>query len=302
MSARMRNEKTAPVVGAPLDGVSPMVKRLACMLLALMCVMWITPAALAADAPTTTNDITDTQNLLGKNESAVSDAMKRTEQETGVHVRLLYIDTFGTKDKSAWASTVLESTDPEPNTVLLAVASGDGSLVVCVSKNSDEWLNNQKTIDALSDAAMKPLTKQGAQDWPGSATAMMDEIRQQKQTSTNRGTMKIGVIVMGLVLVVLVGVIVVTVVVRRRREIDRDAAGTQDAEDAEKDSGKESEGATEPKETGVGAESDETRSTDRTPEPEPKGEGAAQTAQTERPMTRRELREARKRGRGLFGR
>ncbi|WP_165784853.1 TPM domain-containing protein [Bifidobacterium parmae] len=261
--------------------------------------MWITPAALAADAPTTTNVITDTQNLLGKNESAVSDAIKSTEQETGVHVRLLYVETFGTKDKAAYASAALEDTDPEPNTVLLAVASGDGSLVVCVSKNSDEWLNNQKTIDALSDAAMQPLTKQGAQDWPGAATAMMDEIKQQKKTSTNSGAMRIGVIVMGVVLVVLVGVIVVTVIVRRRREVDKDAA-TTDAHET----GDDGDGATVAGEDATVIGEDATVIGDGATVI---GDGAtvasaAPAAEPERPMTRRELREARKRKRGPFGR
>lgn len=297
MPARMRNGKTAPVVGAPVDGVSPMWKWLVCLVLALMCAMWITPAALAADTPTTTNDITDTQNLLGKNESAVSDAMKRTEEETGVHVRLLYVDSFGTKDKSAFASSALESTDPEPNTVLLAVASGDGSLVVCVSKNSDEWLNNQKTIDALSEAAMQPLTKQGAQNWPGAAMAMMDEIKQQKQTSTNSGVMRIGVIVMVGVLGVLVVVIIVTVVVRRRREVGEDAAQAVDADDRELSqvAASVTDAATE---TESGPEDPTVVSDDTVASPTV----MAPAEEPERPMTRRELREARKRRRGPFGR
>ena len=43
----------------------------------------------------------------------------------------------------------MESLDPKPNTVLLAVASNDGNLVVAVSSNSDEWLKKKSTVDAL---------------------------------------------------------------------------------------------------------------------------------------------------------
>lgn len=283
MFARMRNGKTAPVVGAPLHGVSPVVKWLVCLVLALMCAMWITPAAHAEDSITTTNDITDTQNLLGSNVSAVSDAMKRTEQETGVHVRLLYVDTFGVKkDASAWASSVLESTSPQPNTVLLAVASADGNLVVCVSSNSDEWLNNQKTIDALSDAAMQPLTKQGEQDWSGAATAMMDEIVQQKKTSTNTGAMTIGIVVMLIVLAVLVVVIAVAIVMRRRRGARKNAARATVEQDGKK--------------AAIAGDADEEAAA------APDTGESVRDAEPERPMTRRELREARKRRRGPFSR
>ncbi|WP_163196011.1 TPM domain-containing protein [Bifidobacterium platyrrhinorum] len=233
---------------------------------------------MAADSATLTDSITDTQNLLGSNVSAVTDRIKKTEEKTGVHVRLMYVDSFQTKKKTSdLVCAALESTDPAPNTVLLAVASGDGSLAVCVSRNSDEWLRDQKTVDALSDAAMQPLTKQGEQDWSGAAIAMMEEIEQQKQTSTTSGSIRIGVIVMGGVLAVLVVVIVVTVIVRRRREVAGDAKDVKDVKDSvvEGPSGS-ADGSDAP------------------------GEDA--TSEGGRPMTRRELREARKRRRGPFRR
>lgn len=248
------------VVEAPRRGVSCGVKRLCCLILALMCALWITPiAASAADTATFTNDITDPQNLLGANASKVSDAMKRTEEQYGVHVRLQYVETFDTDRKATeWACDALEDTEPQPNTVLLAVASGDGNLAVCVSSNSDEWLRDQKTVDALSEAATRPLANQGKQDWAGSATSMMDEIAQRKRTSTTSGMVRIGVIAMGGVLVVLVVIVVAAVVVRRRRA----SSAVSDA-----------------------------------------GSQAGNTGETSaRPMTRRERREASRRGRGLFRR
>lgn len=95
--------------------------------------------------------ITDPQNLLGDNLTKVIDAANRTKQETGVTVRLLYLESFNTTEKpEQWASQLLESLNPPANTVMLAVASHDGNLVVVVSPNSDEWLRSQSTVDQLS--------------------------------------------------------------------------------------------------------------------------------------------------------
>lgn len=243
---------------------------------------WLAPAATAVQTGTMTNEITDPQNLLGSNVSAVTDKIKSTEESTGVHVRLQYVDSFGTDTKPAtWAKRVLEATKPDPNTVLLAVASGDGNLVVAVSSNSDEWLRDGKTVDELSKAATVPLAKQNDQNWSGAAIAMMDEIAQQKQTSTNSRTIRIGVIVMGVVLVLLVIVVAVTVAVRRRREVSRDA----------KDEIAAGRSGDEPS-------AGETTMADLLNAIERDGKAADGG---ERPMTRRELREARKAKRGLFG-
>ena len=95
-------------------------------------------------------------------------------EQTGVSVRLLYLSSFsaGEGQVDQWASDVLESTDPEPNTVLLAVASHDGNLVVAVSANSDEWLHRQSTVDELSQAALDPLVENDTPDWSASALDM----------------------------------------------------------------------------------------------------------------------------------
>ncbi|MBT1180445.1 TPM domain-containing protein [Bifidobacterium sp. CP2] len=294
------NGKTTDVVRAPRIGVSHVGKWLVCAVLALLCTMWITPVALA-DGGTglMTDNITDTQNLLGSNASAVTDKVKETYEKSGVYVRLIYVDSFGEGAKpTEWAKEALEATNPKPNTVLLAVASADGSLVVSVSSNSDEWLRDSDTVDALSKAAMEPLSDSSKQDWSGSAIAMMDEIQQRKQTSTNSRTVTIGVIGMGAGLAVLVIVIVVTIVVRRRREVDKDA-GEQD-EQAQASTDVPSDDGT----GDAGAAADVTAvETPSGPEP-PAVEEQPSAAPEEpaRPMTRRELREARKRQRGLFGR
>lgn len=133
-----------------------------CMLLAgvlgLCLMLWITPPVHADDSAglgiTATDDITDTQNLLGSNVSEITDAINQTKKETGVTVRLVYLDSFNAKGKpDKWVSALLESLNPKPNTVMLAVASNDGNLVVAVSSNSEEWLKKKSTVDALSDAA-----------------------------------------------------------------------------------------------------------------------------------------------------
>ena len=131
-----------------------------CMLLAgvlgLCLMLWITPPVHADDSVglgiTATDDITDTQNLLGSNVSEITDAINQTKKETGVTVRLVYLDSFNAKGKpDKWVSALLESLNPKPNTVMLAVASNDGNLVVAVSSNSEEWLKKKSTVDALSD-------------------------------------------------------------------------------------------------------------------------------------------------------
>lgn len=228
----LNDEKTGAVVGTPRTGVSQAVKWLVCLVLAMMCALWITPYALAEGEGTLTENITDPQNLLGSNASSVSDKIKETKEQTGATVRLLYVESFGTEVKPVeWATGVLESLSPKPNTVLLAVASGDGKLVVVASSNSDEWLRNKKTVEALSEAATDKLAKSGAQDWSGAAIAMMDEIMLLKKTSTSSSLTVVGII--GLICaVVLLAVGAVLIVLRNRKrhkeaelDAERAAAG-----------------------------------------------------------------------------
>lgn len=198
------------------------------LLAAMLCccmTLCITPVGWADDTQTNdtqtgitaTDNITDTENLLGSNVSEITDAIKNTEKETGVTVRLLYLSTFNTgkKKPSQWASDLLESLKPQPNTVLLAVAANDGNLVVAVSSNSDEWLKKKSTVDALSDAAQKPLME-STPDWSKSATAMMNQIVLAKKTSTSSNITMIGVGIMGAVLVLLVVIIVVFHIYRKK--------------------------------------------------------------------------------------
>lgn len=233
--------KTTYVVERYRRGVSPVFAVLALIVTMIMCIGF-SPIALADDATgsdpettttdtsgttsTVTDDITDVSNLLGSDLTKVSDAIATTKQETGVSVRLMYLPTFGSKNNpQQWASKVLEDIHPDPNTVMLAVASDDGNLVVAVSSNSDEWLKKQQTVDDLSKVATDPLLKD-TPDWAGSATAMMDEIVKLKKTSTSSSSVMIGVIVFAVVLVVLIAVIVATVLIRRRikRKVLRMAA------------------------------------------------------------------------------
>ena len=131
---------------------------------------------------TITENITDTENLLGSHAAEVTDAIAKTEKETGVHVHLLYLSSFNSQQKPGdWAATVMESMNPKPNTVMLAVASNDGNLVVVVSKNSDKWLLDNKTVDKLSEAAQQPLLE-NPPSWSGAATAMMDQIVKSKKS------------------------------------------------------------------------------------------------------------------------
>lgn len=195
------------------------------MILCCIAMMWITPVGNADEGTgtgiTVTENITDTENLLGSNVAEITDAISKTKQETGVTVRLLYLASFNSDEKPAkWASALLESLDPKPNTVLLAVASNDGNLVVAVSSNSDEWLKTKSTVDALSDAAQKPLME-STPNWSKSATDMMDQIVVQKKTSTSSQTVLLGVGGMIAVLVLLIVVMVVFHILRKRGVIKR---------------------------------------------------------------------------------
>lgn len=213
-------------------------KWLVCAICALAAVamnaMWITANAYGDNSGdssssstdsgvTITENITDTENLLGSHAAKVTDAIAKTEKETGVHVHLLYLSSFNSQQKPEdWAATVMESMNPKPNTVMLAVASNDGNLVVVVSKNSDKWLLDNKTVDKLSEAAQQPLME-NPPSWSGAATAMMDQIVKSKKASTSSSTVTVGIIIMGVVLVALVIIIVVMVVIRRRKEIKKDS-------------------------------------------------------------------------------
>lgn len=166
-----------------------------------------------------TDNITDTQNLLGSGMSAVSDSIANVRRQTGVTVRLLYLPTFeGKLPARQWAEQQLEVTNPRRNTVLLAVASQTGTMVIVVSHNSDPWLRNRATVSALSDAAAKPLNER-TPNWTGSALALCDEIVRQKKESEAVPVRRAWTIT-GIVLAVLVlvgGAVLVVLVVRRGR-------------------------------------------------------------------------------------
>lgn len=233
--------KTTIVVPASVrgrfSGSAKAFQRLVCAIAVVVATvlgsMWITADAYADDSSSTgtdanssvtiTDNITDTENLLGSHATEVSDAIAKTEKETGVHVHLLYLSSFNSEQTpQKWASTVLESTKPKANTVLLAVAANDGNLVVSVSSNSDEWLKQQKTVDALSEAAQQQLME-STPNWSGAATAMMGQIAKSKKTSTSSSTVTIGAIAMGVALAAMVVLVVVMVIVRRRREVKKDS-------------------------------------------------------------------------------
>ena len=195
----------------------------------LALIMWITPVGLAdetgedtdpdLDGGALTSSITDTENLLGSTVPEVTDAIDQLHEQTGVSVRLLYLSSFsaGEGQVDQWASDVLESTDPEPNTVLLAVASHDGNLVVAVSANSDEWLHRQSTVDELSQAALDPLVENDTPDWSASALDMIEQINVVYRTATSPSVIVIGAAALGGVVVILAIVVVVMLVRRRRR-------------------------------------------------------------------------------------
>lgn len=209
----------------------------------LALIMWITPVGLAdetgedtdpdLDGGALTSSITDTENLLGSNVTEVTDAIDQLHEQTGVSVRLLYLSSFsaGEGQVDQWASDVLESTDPEPNTVLLAVASHDGNLVVAVSANSDEWLHRQSTVDELSQAALDPLVENDTPDWSASALDMIEQINVVYRTATSPSVIVIGAAALGGVMVILAIVVVVMLVRRRRRRQPSDE--TEPAETTE---------------------------------------------------------------------
>ena len=128
----------------------------------------------------------------------------------------MYLDSFNAKGKpDKWVSALLESLNPKPNTAMLAVASNDGNLVVAVSSNSEEWLKKKSTVDALSDAAQKPLMESDP-DWAKSATDMMNQISVQKKTSTSSRTIWIGVGGFAGALLLLVVILVVFHILRKK--------------------------------------------------------------------------------------
>ena len=209
----------------------------------LALIMWITPVGLAdetgedtdpdLDGGALTSSITDTENLLGSNVTEVTDAIDQLHEQTGVSVRLLYLSSFsaGEGQVDQWASDVLESTDPEPNTVLLAVASHDGNLVVAVSANSDEWLHRQSTVDELSQAALDPLVENDTPDWSASALDMIEQINVVYRCLVSGEVIVIGAAALGGVVVILAIVVVVMLVRRRRRRQPSDE--TEPAETTE---------------------------------------------------------------------
>ena len=182
---------------------------LAVLLSMVLMVCVFGPTKAFADEPETgsgtmTDTITDPQNLLGSDVGSVKDAIKETAEQTGVSVRLLYLPHFyeGVKPET-WASRVLESMKPANDTVMLAVASQDGKLVVAVSSNSQDWLKDQSSVDQLSQAALEPVTKGRNPDWVGSAKAMMDQVETLDQNHRHHRVMIIALSATVVVLIVL---------------------------------------------------------------------------------------------------
>ena len=182
---------------------------LAVLLSMVLTVCVFGPTKAFADEPETgsgtmTDTITDPQNLLGSDVGSVKDAIKETAEQTGVSVRLLYLPHFyqGVKPET-WASRVLESTKPANDTVMLAVASQDGKLVVAVSSNSQDWLKDQSSVDQLSQSALEPVTKGRNPDWVGSAKAMMTQVETLDQNHRHHRVMIIALSVTVVVLVIL---------------------------------------------------------------------------------------------------
>lgn len=184
-----------------------------CALVWVMCVsLVISPVAQAADSTGGSSDqgatasITDPGHLLGGGTGKVSDAIARTLDTSGVRVRVLYVSSFHSQgNPTKWASDMLEATNPQPDTVLLAVAPDDGNLVVAVSSNSHRWLRNDRTVRQLSDAALKPVMDADSPDWAGSAIAMMECIARVHQASV-RLPYVIGGLVLAMVAAVVLGI------------------------------------------------------------------------------------------------
>lgn len=238
-------------VGRPKTVLQGAMKRLAAAVFAIIALaMWITPSCYAEEGEQQTateggmltSSITDTENLLGSNVTEVTDAITQLHEETGVSVRLLYLASFSADEDEVdqWANVVLESTDPSPNTVLLAVASHDGSLVVAVSGNSDDWLRSQDTVDELSQSALSPLLDNDTPDWSGSALAMIDHIATLQRTRTTASASIIGVAVLGGVAAVLIIVVAVVILGQRRKR--RERADQEDPSDSESEDAKPSDG------------------------------------------------------------
>lgn len=298
------------VIGVSRGGFSLWKRLFSAVLTVLVITMWITsPGAVAYAAgddssssdqgqATFSQDITDPYNVLGSNLTKVTDAISSTYDSTGVSVKLSYMLHFeGVEDPDQWAQEALDATNPKPNTVLLAVALNDGKLVVAVSGNSESWLYNKTTSDQLLKSAYGPVSGRNP-DWSGSAIAMMDSIATIKTTTAQRGTVWkwVGISVMCGVLVVLIVIGVVTVVRRRR-----DTKGKQP--DAEKDAGKSTEKATK-KDTGKSAEKRRSKGDAAESDSPAEDDGGPKSASSESdgqsapsvPMTRRERREASRRG------
>ncbi|NEG95615.1 TPM domain-containing protein [Bifidobacterium sp. SMB2] len=193
----------------------------------------------SGDAVTVTDNITDTENLLGDNLGKVSDALDRVKKEDGVTVKLMFLPKFVEgKDPNEWAKEVLKATNPAPNTVLLAVASEDGNLVVAVSANSDDWLSSKESVDSLSKAAWAPLNED-TPDWSGSAIALATQISALKKSSSSSRFSTVGIIVFVIALVALAAAATAFVVIHRRRKarVDRQLARRERRRSARRNAG-----------------------------------------------------------------
>ncbi|MDO4913344.1 MAG: TPM domain-containing protein [Bifidobacteriaceae bacterium] len=208
--------------------------RIAKIFTLLLAVFTIFPTFTAASYADSSSDqdhditvyesITDTENLLGDDLNKVADAISKVNKETGVHIRLLYLSSFeGHDDAKEWVTNLLNSTNPDANTVLLAVATSEGKLVVAVSKNSDEWLSKQATVDELSDTALKPLTSGNTPNWSQSAIDLTNKIKVIHDSYTPSIVKRFGVFVLaGIFLIIVIAAIVIHLYHGKRKKEHED--------------------------------------------------------------------------------
>ncbi|MFP5345898.1 MAG: TPM domain-containing protein [Actinomycetes bacterium] len=132
--------------------------------LAVLCVLTIAPTASAEKPFRLQQQVTDDAGVLGQRPDDVRQALGRLEQETGVLLWVVYVDTFSGVPHQQWADETAVDSDFGTNDILLAVAVVDRSYAYSVDP---KFRLTDAQLAEVDSRAIKPALR--ASDWAGAA-------------------------------------------------------------------------------------------------------------------------------------
>jgi hypothetical protein len=185
--------------------------------------------------------IVDTVGALDSDRAQVDDALGRLDDETGIQLFVVFVDSFdGVSADASWAGATAELNRLGTDDVLFAVATADRNYDFSYP---DDFALDARTTTAIEDRVLDRLADE---DWSGAVVTAADGYRSASDGASAGGasggplSAMVGVVVFIVLagVVVIVVVVIVTLVRRRRRAASAVATARLDDEALEARVGK----------------------------------------------------------------